>query len=120
MIEQHQNVVIVIAKCVRDKRKYCIRFEERMKNQWYGTWSFPIKESASREEHYDKHMITGSVTFDHAYPGCPFCGSKYISQCGKCHNTACWDGTNQVICPWCNTSIIIEGNIKQIGASDDR
>lgn len=121
MSKQKPHVVIVMAKCSREKASYGIRYEEKERGFWAGTWAFPIKDSRAKKENYDKNSIDGSITFDPEYPGCPYCKSKGIFLCGDCNHVACYDGESKtVVCPHCNVKLKLGDRIRHLNAGRDR
>jgi hypothetical protein len=115
------NVLIVVVKCCREKKLFGVRFEEKDRDIWYGTWAFSIKESAAQKEHYNKNKISGTIIFDKEYPGCPYCESKGIFLCGNCNKVACYGGHREVVtCPWCDAKLKLSGHIENLNAGRDR
>jgi hypothetical protein len=76
-------VVIVLGRCCRSRRPFGIRFEEKGRNRWLADWAFAVKETTAGREGYDRGEITGSFSFDSAFPGCPSCeaGSLFKRVC---------------------------------------
>ena len=119
--ETKPHVMIVMARCCREKASFGIRYEETERGIWAGTWAFPVKESYARKENYEKNTITGSIVFIPEYPGCPYCKSKGIFLCNACNHVACWDGESKtVVCPNCNAQGKLEGRIQHLNAGLDR
>ncbi len=114
-----QDVVIVTARCQRSKKGYGIRFEKRESSQWFGTWAFTITEKAAEREGYNRTRLKGSFSLDSSYPGCPHCENPNFFKC-SCGKIACWDGESQsVTCPWCNDTVILDGQIEGLDAGGD-
>jgi hypothetical protein len=68
---------------------------------------------------YGSVQIRGVIAVDEDYPGCPFCGGKSFFQ-GACGHLACWDAeTYSVVCPVCDLSMMLGGEIEQIEGVDD-
>jgi hypothetical protein len=119
--DKKPNVVIVMAKCRREKATFGIRFEETEPGFWVGMWAFSIKDSIARRENYDKNSINGSILFGPKYPGCPYCKSRGIFLCGKCNLVSCYDGESKtVICPHCNTKLDLIDQIHNLRSLGDR
>ena len=93
--------VITLARCAKSKDFYGIRFEEIQSGIWNGTWAFKITQYTAKKEGFDKGKIAGTIKWDDHFPGCPYCGSGGVFTCGKCHETSCWDGRSEIVCPWC-------------------
>lgn len=113
------KVVIVMARCNRTKQNFGIRFEETEKGQWTANWAFAVKETYAKKEGYDHNTISGTLTFDSAYSGCPYCSAKGIfkSSCGKVN---CWDEKRKIImCAWCGQTDKLSGKIEALDAGVD-
>ena len=102
---------VILAKCSVHSGTFGIRVEKR-ENDWVSTWAFPIDESRAKREGFDKTKVTGSFRAVEGYPGCPYCGTAALVQCG-CGKMFCYkeSGTsakserkaeNSLRCPWCN------------------
>ena len=114
------KVVIVMARCSRNRQDFGIRFQEASDGQWAGTWAFAIAPSAAQREGYVRTELRGSFEFSEAYPGCPLCGARNIFKC-PCGKVACWDTeTRTVVCPWCDHRGQLEGVIDGLGSAGDR
>jgi hypothetical protein len=110
-----------MARCCREKASFGIRYEEINRDVWAGTWAFPIKESSTFKENYEKNSINGSVVLNPEYPGCPYCKSKGIFLCGECNRVACYDTESKfVICPHCNIKLKLSDRIHHLDAGGDR
>lgn len=113
------KVVIVMARCNRTKQNFGIRFEEKQKGQWTADWAFAVKETYAKKEGYDLNTITGTFTFDSAYPGCLYCLAKGIFKC-SCGKVNCWDRkTNIVTCAWCGQTDELSGQIEKLSVEVD-
>ena len=113
------KAVIVMARCNATSQNFEIRFEEKQEGQWTADWAFAVKEAYAKKEGYDDNTITGTFTFDSAYPGCPYCYAKGIfkSSCGKVN---CWDGkTSIVTCAWCEQTDELGGQIEELSVGVD-
>jgi len=114
------NVVVVLARCIRKKEPFGIRFEEIEHGKWVADWAFPIKDEAARKEGYDRMEITGSFAYDQNYPGCSHCHAKAIIQC-QCGKLACYDGESKLVtCPWCGVKGKISSEVTKMQAGIDR
>ena len=79
---------VILAKCGTNNRTYGIRVEKRG-NDWVSTWAFPIDDGKAKREGFDKTKIKGAFTPVDGYPGCPYCGSNELAQCG-CGKMFCY------------------------------
>jgi hypothetical protein len=113
-------VRIVIARCTYGGQSFGLRFEERERGQWLADWAFGINEKSARKEGYDGSEISGSFGFAPDYPGCSYCRATGIYRC-VCSKVACWNGEDRTVtCPWCRTSVQLDGTISSIGTGGDR
>ena len=114
------NVVVVTARCSKNKQSYGIRYQEMSPGNWEGTWAFPIKEAAAKREGFDKQQISGTLDFADDYPGCPYCGAISSVKCG-CAAVGCWDGESSTYtCPGCGSTGEISGIADSLTAGGDR
>lgn len=98
------HVVIALARCGRLKDLFGIRFEEKQKGSWVGTWAFKVNEDTARREGYHHDMIKGSFNLDD-YPGCPHCGARGFFICNRCGKIICLPEMVPVVtCSWCGRS----------------
>ncbi|MDR1604411.1 MAG: hypothetical protein LBS10_06430 [Gracilibacteraceae bacterium] len=99
---------VILAKCSVHNRTFGIRVEKRG-NDWVSTWAFPIDESKAKREGFDKTKITVSFVPADDYPGCPYCGSNDLIQCGCgriiCRREGMTFGNHSFRCPWCGVVI---------------
>ena len=108
-----------MARCNYTKQNFGIRFEERQKGQWIADWAFAVKETYDKKEGYNHNTITGTFTFDYAYPSCPHCHARSIFKC-SCGKVNCWDGeTTNVTCSWCSQTVKLGGNIETLSAGEN-
>ncbi len=100
-MSQAKEAVVILTKCGHSHKTHGIRFEQTGKDQWLGTWAFPIKEASAKREGYEKASIKGAIRFSEAYPGCPDCGTKgfILCSCGRLSCNLVEDGV--FTCPWC-------------------
>ena len=114
---------VILAKCGKHNKTFGIRIEKR-ENDWVSTWAFPIDEGKAKREGFDKTKITGAFIPVDGYPGCPYCGSDELVQCG-CGKMICYkesrtygnperktekkqghkSDNNSFRCPWCGVVI---------------
>ncbi len=95
------NANVVLCKCLKSKKLYGMRIEER-DNDWFRTWAFKITENKAKHEGYEKMKIIGSLQPTLEYPGCPYCGTSNIVHCGTCGKMSCRSSESDIfICPWC-------------------
>jgi hypothetical protein len=104
------NAKVILSRCSKTKNCFGVRVEQRGMD-WVRTWAFPIDERKARSEGYsDSSTVTLSGEDDADFPGCPYCDSKGIVQCG-CAKTGCAGGvriygnTAEYTCPWCGEDI---------------
>ncbi len=90
----------IMAVCEETKSYFGITVDEDGPEQYRFIWAFKINKEKGRKEGYDSRSVSGSVTIDDDYPGCPYCGEKqfYICDCGK---IVCYHGQQYVTCPNC-------------------
>ncbi len=120
------KVVIIMARCSKNKQSFGIRLEEKLPGEWIADWAFAIKESVAKREGYEKSEITGSFLIDDAYPGCPYCEEKSFVLCkgtlfSRCNKVSCCSGEQGSIhtCPWCGNKAKISGYIENLSAGND-
>lgn len=97
------DAVIVLSKCVKTHRTFGIRAEKISRNHWTFTWAFPIKEASAQREGYDRTTVNGEIDFSDEYPGCPYCGddSGFIL-CPRCNKISCGYESERIWpCDWC-------------------
>jgi transcription elongation factor Elf1 len=97
---------VILCKCPHSKGIFGIRIEQR-NTDWVRTWAFKVDSDKAKREGFDKTKITSSMPVDDKYPGCPYCGSMEIAQCG-CGKLFCWHSKaeketlqKRAVCPWC-------------------
>lgn len=98
---------IIVARC-NSKKPYGIRIEKKG-NDWIRTWAFPLSEEMILKEHYvDEAHISGTLTADKEYPGCPYCKAEHFAICGSCHHMSCYNPyQSDVICNWCGKKLSV-------------
>ena len=105
MKENVKQASVVMAKCFSSHRTYGIRVEQRTDNVWYCTWAFKLPEKSGKNEGYGENMISGKISLDPEYPGCPYCGAHGWISCGKCGKLTCYNGEEGIFtCSWCGSS----------------
>jgi hypothetical protein len=124
------NAKVVLAKCPEiagQKQKarapaseragepsgvYGMRIEER-DGDWVRTWAFKTDEKKAGREGFDAEKANGSLTPVDEYPGCPYCGTSSLFQCGSCGKISCYHGEKKMVCPWCGKTV---KEIKEVDA----
>jgi predicted RNA-binding Zn-ribbon protein involved in translation (DUF1610 family) len=90
-----------------------MRIEQRGRD-WVRTWAFPVDERKTKREGFDANAVSGSMTADDEYPGCPHCGETVFVQC-RCGKIGCAGGVRyhsnyaDYTCPWCRDEIAVQG-----------
>jgi hypothetical protein len=101
MQEHKRFATVMLAKCQQSKRSFGIRVEKKQEI-WYCTWTFKINEKAASNEGYDDTVVSGKMSMDEEYPGCPHCGAMAWFSCGKCKKITCTNSTaTKATCAWC-------------------
>lgn len=95
-----KDAFAIMAVCEETKKPFGITVDKTGFRQYKFVWAFKIDKDKAHREGYDSKTVTGSVTIDPDYPGCPYCGSKqfFICSCGK---IVCWHGQRVATCPEC-------------------
>lgn len=95
-----KDAFAIMAVCEETKQPFGITVDKISQRQYKFVWAFKIDKEKAHREGYDTQTVTGSVTLDDNYPGCPYCGSKqfYICSCGK---IVCYHGQRTATCPSC-------------------
>lgn len=98
------EAVIMLCKCGQAHETYGLRIEKLGGNRWRTTWAFAIRESAAKNEGYDKTTVKGDIDFDDAYPGCPYCGGYEMTLCTSCGHLSCTHPVGGIqTCEWCGS-----------------
>ena len=98
-----KTAAVITPRCPYSaERLYGIRIEKRG-NTWGKTWSFSLKEEVAQREHFSSQIEIENFVDDQEYPGCPFCSSHELAQCGNCQKIYCYKDESQVRCPWCGS-----------------
>lgn len=102
---------VILARCDKSKKSFGIRIEKKADQIWYCDWAFKISEKGASNEGYGSSMISGKVSLDGAYPGCPYCGTDSWVSCAKCGKlTCCAIGAETSTCAWCGHSAnVVQG-----------
>lgn len=104
MDKKKRKAIVLPAKCKKNSALFGIRAEQ-IETIWSFTWTFPLIERTSENEHLADNKVSGNVMFDHDYPGCPHCGNPGIVVCGNCGRTSCVEmDAREFKCPWCHAS----------------
>lgn len=102
MQKKPNEAVIMLCKCGHSHQTYGLRTEKLAKNHWRVNWAFPIRESAAKNEGYDKTSVKGNIEFTNEYPGCPYCGSHEMTLCTSCGHLTCTHPISGIqTCEWC-------------------
>lgn len=96
---------VIVAKCAKCKQMFGITME-RINGVWHCVWAFKLSESSANAEGYGDELVSGTMTLDPEYPGCPYCGNDGWMKCGACEKVTCYgeDGTGMATCAWCGNS----------------
>ena len=97
---------VILSRCLNDKKLFGVRVEKR-KNDWVRTWAFKISEQIAKNEKYGSEKINGSFNEADDFAGCPYCGARSFVLC-TCGKMSCWNGQNQITCPWCGKSSSVQ------------
>lgn len=96
------EAAVILAKCPKKKKLYGMRVQKMSDGDWWRTWAFPVEEKRAHKEGYDMTRVQGSLYYTKEYKGCPYCEAKSFVQCSGCSKIFCWNGEEQMTCPWCN------------------
>ena len=100
--------IVITPMCQVSRGIYGIRLEKRGET-WFKTWAFPIKPSTAEREEFAAEMDLSNMEADAAFPGCPYCQSPALVQCGDCKKIYCYEGEPESTCPWCGNTGMISG-----------
>jgi hypothetical protein len=113
------NVVITAARCARGRQTFGIRMEERALQHWIADWAFGLSDGVAEREGYGRTTITGTFSFEGAYPGCPHCQARSMFQC-SCGKVSCWNGEQRMVaCAWCGAAIRLDREISAMTVAGD-
>lgn len=105
MIENTREANVIVARCKKSKKTFGIRVEKHLDNIWHCNWAFKLTKKAAINEGYEDKIISGQITLDLEYPGCPYCGMEAWFSCGKCGKLTCHNGNEKkATCAWCGNS----------------
>ena len=97
----------VLAVCEETKMSFGITVDPQGKNLKF-VWAFKIDREKAHRENFDANHVSGMVTLDSNYPGCPYCHTKRFYVCGSCGAVVCYHGQKTVTCPTCGCSGDVE------------
>lgn len=99
------EAAVIMMKCPTANKQYAVRIQKTLDGDWCRTWAFKISPKRAQVEGYDQTPITGSLSAERSFPGCPHCGKTGFMQCGLCGRLSCWDGVEGIAtCAWCGSS----------------
>ena len=93
----------VLAFCEETKKPFGITVDRIDNGKYKVVWAFKMDKAKACREGYDTTSVTGAVTIDDEYPGCPHCGSKQFWMCA-CGHPICYHGQQRLVCPNCGAS----------------
>ncbi|MHC1740055.1 MAG: hypothetical protein AB9897_02975 [Anaerolineaceae bacterium] len=101
-------IAVVSAKCAKNRQTFGISYRQVIRGEWLAYWTFPLTDSTSQREGYADTQLDGVCKFDAHYPGCPYCKTTGLVQCGNCKHISCWDSSHKEFsCAWCGNSGVI-------------
>ena len=104
-----KTAIVITPMCQVSHGVYGIRLELREK-AWFKTWAFPMKPDTAEREGFQSKTDLSNMSADAVFPGCPYCQSKTLVQCGDCGKIYCYKGERESTCPWCGkTGTISDG-----------
>lgn len=113
------GMVVVLAICHKTGQFFGVSYKQVTPGEWIVYWAFPISETVSKTEGYDKTTIRGNIIYDPKYPGCPYCHSTGHVRC-VCGQLGCWNGeSSQYHCLSCGNTAQISGTITEVSGSSD-
>ena len=109
------QATVIMAKCKNSKENFGVRAEQQG-STWVFTWAFKISDKVAANEGYDTTNVSGVISLNADYPGCPHCESMGFTQCGSCKKIACYRGNEgKVTCPHCGNT----ANVSSAKSFDD-
>ena len=93
----------VMAVCGRTKKPFGMTVDKDGPRRYRLVWAFKVDKDKARREGYDQQTITGNVSVDPEFPGCPYCKCKDFFTC-RCGAIVCYHGQEVVTCPECGYS----------------
>ena len=91
----------VLAECEETKNPFGITIDPIGKNLRL-IWAFKIDRKKAQHEGFSGVTVSGSISLDPNFKGCPHCGSKRFYICDNCKTIVCWHGQERVTCPHCH------------------
>lgn len=91
---------VICAKCGKGKGLFGIR-AEKINNEWYFTWAFPLKKEVAQHEGYKTTSIDTLPQYGEGYNGCPYCKAQELIRCGGCGSLSCYNKEEEIKCLWC-------------------
>lgn len=101
MAKLSKDAFAIMAICPEARRPYGITVDNAGIGHYVFHWAFSIDKDKAHREGYDEKSVSGTVSLDDNYPGCPYCGSKNFLFCGNCGSVICYHGQSKVTCPKC-------------------
>ena len=92
---------VILIQCGKAKKPFGVRAQLMEDGDWWRTWAFKIDSHRAKSEGYDNNNVVGNLYPTKEYPGCPYCESYSIVQCGNCQKLSCWNGERSMKCGWC-------------------
>lgn len=96
----------VLAECEESKKPFGITIDPKGREMRF-IWAFKIDRSKAQREGFAGNSMTGYISLDANFNGCPHCGSKRFYVCDNCKTIVCWHGQERVTCPHCHMTGII-------------
>lgn len=105
-----EEAFVTMGACSKCKQPFGITVDraDTRHSEYVFVWSFKINAEQAHREGYDSKNVQGAISFDDDYPGCPYCGEKRFYSCGQCGAIVCWHGDNEVTCPKCGSSGLVQ------------
>lgn len=113
MSKLNKDAFAVMAMCERTRENFGITVNPQGR-ELVLTWAFKISAAQGRREGYEKKKVSGAVSLDDDFNGCPYCGSKRFYKCLKCGKMVCYHGQQMVTCPSCG----ITSGLKTVSSID--
>ena len=113
---------VLIIRCEKDEQLVGLRWEDRGRDNWWLTWTFPMPESQSGGggDAAAGGTMTGSFEFDPGIRICARCGNDAVFLC-SCGHWTCWSGADPTVtCAWCGEVGQVGGDVDRISPSPDR
>ena len=105
-----KEAIVITPACPVTRYMYGVRLEKRGQD-WYKTWAFPISSTKNDDYQASIPLNRQGLATDAAYPGCPYCHSSALIQCGDCNGVYCYRGEQVSVCPFCGN----EGDVSDEG-----